>query len=53
MKELGKQLESKLIPSIHQPVQFADAKVCLILPEDTPGWEIIPDRSLEVRAAGL
>lgn len=55
MKELGKQLGGSLTPSIHQPVQFTDAtsKACLVLPEKTPGWKIVPDRKLEVQTVKM
>ncbi len=50
MKQLGQQLGSTLTPSVDQPVQFAEANtvVRLVLPDDTPGWGIHPDRNLEV-----
>ncbi len=49
MQELG----LVLLPSIHQPVRFADTSstASLELPSETPGWMILPDRSLKVGAA--
>lgn len=46
---MTEQLGGAHLPSVYQPVHFADdvSKVCLVLPV-TPGWRIIPDRTLEV-----
>ncbi len=50
MEQLGQQLGGTLTASIDQPVQFKEnnTMVRLVLPDDTPGWRIHPDRNLQV-----
>ncbi len=46
MEELG----LVQMPTVHQPVRFAETSSTahLELPSETPGWDILEDRSLEV-----
>ena len=41
---LAKEFSERLWPTVKEPVQLSKSEVTLVIPDESAGWSIIPDK---------